>query len=195
MQSKANKATTKATTTTPAPFGTTAKAPTKAPTVATVVAAPTMLPKGSGLCNGKGVALAVATTKGAAYTVPANGGNGVVHYVACHAAPTTAAAPQTWPGAYSGTTNATTGTVAGGPAGSNGRAYATHAVHVPASGPATWAVVHVYPGKAGTVVAARAHGNGTMVACQGGTGAFVAGTPCAATVALAATFGLVVLPC
>ncbi len=171
---------------------TTATTGATAPATATVATpkAAVALPKGSGLCNGKAVAGAVATTAGNAYTVPANGGNGVVHFIALHAAPTTCAAPQTWPGAYSGTTNATTATVAGGPSGSNGAAYVQWGVHVPSSGTAAWAVVHCYPGKAGTVVAARANGNGTMVACQGGSGARMGGSPCKATLALAASYGL-----
>lgn len=164
------------------------------PTTAPVVRASVALyngPGANGLCNGKAKALATATTAGHTYHVPANGGQGVCHFVAQHSAPTTAASPQTWPGQYSGGTNATTATVAGGPTGTNGVAYMAWAVHVPTTGPATWAVVHVYPGKAGRSVAARAAGNGTMVACQGGTGARLGALPTPATVALAATHGLV----
>lgn len=165
-------------------------APTKgtAPSVATVA---TTVALGSTGPNANNVASnGAAVAVGNVCTVASMGT--VWHFVALHAAPTTCANPAAWPPLYT----VAGGTVAhkpGAPSGSNGLPYTTHAVAVPASGPAVWGVVHCYPGMRplrGTNAAASNPGNGTMVATPAPLGARIGGAPCAATMALAKRLGL-----
>ena len=154
--------------------------------MATVASAPVALGNPGPNCTNV-ASNAVAVAIGNVCTVASMGTTW--HLVARHTAPTTCANPAAWPPQY--TSNG--GTVArkpGAPQGTNGLPYCTHAVAVPASGPAVWAMVHVYPGTTGTNAKASNPGNGTMVVLPAPLGATCGGTPCAATQALAKRLGL-----
>lgn len=164
-------------------------APTTAPATATTTApiAAVALAKGNNANNGNAVAVALQQGQVAVCTVQ----GGVWHVVAPHTVQATTCNPAAWPPCYT-SNNGTQARKPGAPQGAAGMPAALHAVHVPATGPAVWGMVHYYAGmrSATSSAAASNPGNNTMVFCPAPVGAVVHGVPGPRTVAMAKALGL-----